>query len=163
MAICSKCGIETEWQSKSGYCRKCADEVLRGQGIIRKWWFWLIVIVLAGVILRGVTSAPETVGYFNADGSLKTETASDFSFIAQKAVKEYLKAPSTAEFEGIHDTWYSFDNDVYALSGTFTAQNALGVPLESEFFVKFWYGGDLDSYEVRIVAVDDETFYNIEE
>lgn len=171
MPYCTNCGKETEWVSKSGYCKECAETALDQKNgsaggartpIYRKWWFWLIVVIILGSVANGLNSEGEPSGYFKADGSLKIDVAGDFKFIAQKAVKQYLKAPSTAEFETRYDQWASYGEDVYSLSGTFTAQNSFGVPLEDEYLVQFWYGGDYDAYEIRTVIIGDEVMYDKE-
>lgn len=33
MAYCTNCGKETDWASRSGYCRECAEEALRGKNL----------------------------------------------------------------------------------------------------------------------------------
>jgi len=60
MKTCVKCGKTGEdlWLSKSGYCRECAEEILREQEsrrppIYKRWWF----MILAAVALIAVLGA----------------------------------------------------------------------------------------------------------
>lgn len=169
MAYCTNCGKETDWASESGYCRECTAQVPDEEKspIWSKWWFWVIagIIILnfVTIIVFPPVYTAEPAGYFNIDGTLKDEVAIDFKIIAQKTVKSYLKAPKTAEFESRYDKWYSYDEkDVFAFGGIVTAQNAFGVPLEDEYFVKFRYGGDAKTYEIRVVVIGDDVMYDAE-
>jgi hypothetical protein len=132
--------------------------------IYKRVWFWLVVVFVLVFAIDSALSnygASEPAGYFKADGSLKSDVAVDFQFISEKAVRQYLAAPSTADFESLHNKYYTFDDDdIFAISGTVTAQNSFGVPLDAEFFVKFRYSGNYKDYEILVVVIDDKVYFD---
>jgi len=110
----------------------------------------IVVIIWAGTL-------PES--YYEEDGSLTLETETDFTTIAAMAINDYLAAPSTLEMDYSSCTWKAYDNDVFSLKGKFSAENAFGVPLVSDFYVSFHYGGDYDNSTVLKVVIDDVLYY----
>ena len=63
MAYCKNCGRETEWTSKSGYCKECAERILREREgkppkspIYKKTWFIVVCSLLAVCLMRALVS-----------------------------------------------------------------------------------------------------------
>lgn len=133
---------------------------------IFNWWqkgLFISVGVLAVmliVVIIWTNSLPRS--YYDADGNITQETGTDFIIIAGQAINDYLKAPSTLDVDDASCVWQAHDNDVFSLTGQFTAENALGVPLVSDFYVSFHYGGDTDNSTVMKVVIDNEVYFERE-
>lgn len=77
MAFCTRCGKETDWTSKSGYCKECARVVLdqtytkQRAPLHKRWWFWVVSIFVILVLVRvGQLSVSDQQGgaYDNVTG-----------------------------------------------------------------------------------------------
>lgn len=114
-------------------------------------------IAFAAITLTiAITQAPKhPYAVLGTDGK-PTEYALDrFVSIAHKAVRDNLKAPKTAEFDATEENWYMFEDGVYGVSGNVTADNAFGVPIAGDYFVKFeCWGLDYDENEVLEVELE---------
>ncbi len=63
MAYCKKCGKETDWLSKSGYCKDCAEQILREREgkppkakkpIYKQAWFIVLCVLVAALIINAI-------------------------------------------------------------------------------------------------------------
>lgn len=63
MAYCKNCGKETEWISKSGYCKECAEQILREREgkppkakkpIYKQAWFIVLCVLVAALIINAI-------------------------------------------------------------------------------------------------------------
>ncbi|GHG35862.1 hypothetical protein GCM10017784_32420 [Deinococcus indicus] len=66
-----------------------------------------------------------------AAGVLSAQPARDMEIACERAVKDRLKAPATAQFA--KDTDAAWTGSAWRYTGTVDAQNSLGVPLRSRF------------------------------
>ena len=61
MAYCTNCGKETDWVSKSGFCKECARNVLkvqkRNRPFFKKTWFIVTIAVFVCVCIIGAIVA----------------------------------------------------------------------------------------------------------
>lgn len=147
---CTKCGKETDWLSKSGYCKYCANEILKKRKPQFKWWHGLILFILLGAIASAVNPYK---GTSSDDNSMLFV---DLGTIAEIAVKDNLKAPSTAEFPELYEYEYRQSNDdpnVYFVSGYVDAENSYGAKLRNDFIVKFRYTS-FEDYEILDVVIE---------
>lgn len=145
---CVKCGKETDWVSKSGYCEACADEILKKRKPQFKWWHAVILVILLGALASAVNSYKQT--------SSDTERLTYLSTIAENAVKDNLKAPSTAEFPQFYKYEYiqsKEEADTYFVFGYVDAENSFGAKLRNDFAVKMRYVGPRD-YEILEVIIE---------
>lgn len=73
MAYCTNCGKETDWTSKSGYCKECAEKALKERQklasktkpLYKRFWFWLVCAFLAAILISGIvrTSKNSSTSY----------------------------------------------------------------------------------------------------
>lgn len=63
MAYCKNCGKETDWLSKSGYCKDCAEQILREREgkppkakkpIYKQAWFIVLCVLVAALIINAI-------------------------------------------------------------------------------------------------------------
>lgn len=159
-ANCTGCGkalVNGDWKSKSGLCRACAeskyDEHHKKTYLI--WIFISIAVIFAAIAFLAVYSPDVPTVIIGDDGKPTQEALSQFSYIAQSAVMDNLKAPSTADFDATSESWYMFEDGVYGMSGDVTAENSFGVPLKGPYFVKFkCWGFGYDEYEILEVVIE---------
>ena len=161
---CTGCGkplYDGDWKSKSGLCRACAEakhDAKPGGKLLKNWWIILIVAVFAVIGIMGyigstMPEAPDVI--IGEDGKPTEDALFRFTSIAHNAVKDNLKAPSTAEFDETTEVWYMYEDGVYGISGDVTAENSFGVPLKGPYFVKFkCWGLDYGENEVLEVEID---------
>lgn len=65
MAYCTNCGKETEWTSKSGFCKECAEKVLKEKRsstsktkpLYKRLWFWLACVFLVAILASAVVQS----------------------------------------------------------------------------------------------------------
>ncbi len=126
---------------------------------LQKWLLYALAVIVTVTIGLAIWASTMPDSYYEKDGSLTLETETDFMFIAKDAIEDYLKAPSTLELDYSSCTWRAYENDVFSLAGKFSSENAFGVPLVSDFYVSFWYGGDYDNSTVIKVVIDNEVYY----
>ena len=94
-----------------------------------QWYHWLgIAIVLLYLVAR---LSPET------PTDLTTSNGSMAYVMCEDRVKEYLKAPSTAEFSGVMETQIvAQGNRKYAVIGWVDAENSFGTKLRTKYICK---------------------------
>lgn len=154
---CTQCGrpiFEGDWKSKSGLCRSCAEIALQKKRK-KRWWIYLIIVYFIAVIIAAQTVDPQEESILDANGYPTQRAVLRFQVIAERAVKDNLKAPKTAEFDTLYDKYFIYDEtDTYGYSGTVTAENSFGVPLTDDYFVKFkCWGYEYDEYEILSVTI----------
>ena len=63
MAYCENCGKETDWLSKSGYCKDCAGQILREREgkppkakkpIYKRAWFIVLCVLVAALMINAI-------------------------------------------------------------------------------------------------------------
>lgn len=63
MAYCKNCGKETDWLSKSGYCKDCAERILREREgkppkakkpIYKQAWFIVLCVLVAALMINAI-------------------------------------------------------------------------------------------------------------
>lgn len=63
MAYCKNCGKETDWLSKSGYCKDCAEQILREREgkppkakkpIYKRAWFIVLCVLVAALMINAI-------------------------------------------------------------------------------------------------------------
>ena len=63
MAYCENCGKETDWLSKSGYCKGCAGQILREREgkppkakkpIYKQAWFIVLCVLVAALMINAI-------------------------------------------------------------------------------------------------------------
>lgn len=63
MAYCKNCGKETDWLSKSGYCKDCAEQILREREgkppkakkpIYKQAWFIVLCVLVAALMINAI-------------------------------------------------------------------------------------------------------------
>lgn len=63
MAYCENCGKETDWLSKSGYCKDCAGQILREREgkppkakkpIYKQAWFIVLCVLVAALMINAI-------------------------------------------------------------------------------------------------------------
>lgn len=75
--------------------------------------------------------------------------------IAQKEVKQNLKAPATADFPSAYSE-YEFRNngDVYYVSSYVDSENSFGAKLRSKYVIKFEYYPERKEYKILDIAIE---------
>ena len=158
---CNGCGkplYDGDWKSKSGLCRACAEAKLDkkpGRKKTKYWWAYVIAAVLAlyivaFVIFKFFPTPPVVI--FTDDGELSLEAQYVAVSIVEDAVKDELKAPSTAVFDHSEDFYIIDDDNSVIFSGDVTAENSFGVPLKGTYIVIFKIWG-LESDENEVLEV----------
>ena len=68
MAYCENCGKETDWLSKSGYCKDCAEQILREREgkppkakkpIYKQAWFIVLCVLVAALMINAIAHTGE--------------------------------------------------------------------------------------------------------
>lgn len=68
MAYCKNCGKETDWLSKSGYCKDCAEQILREREgkppkakkpIYKQAWFIVLCVLVAALMINAIAHTGE--------------------------------------------------------------------------------------------------------
>ena len=68
MAYCKNCGKETDWLSKSGYCKDCAEQILREREgkppkakkpIYKQAWFIGLCVLVAALMINAIAHTGE--------------------------------------------------------------------------------------------------------
>lgn len=63
MAYCKNCGKETDWLSKSGYCKDCTEQILREREgkpskakkpIYKQAWFIVLCVLVAALMINAI-------------------------------------------------------------------------------------------------------------
>lgn len=63
MAYCKNCGKETDWLSKSGYCKECAEQIQREREgkppkakkpIYKQAWFIVLCVLVAALMINAI-------------------------------------------------------------------------------------------------------------
>lgn len=91
-------------------------------------WRWVLGI-LGALVVWVVVIVPQTRG----PAQPRELDATDFMVRCHMAVRDRLKAPSTAEFAPVGSADVQGGPGSYRLTGTVEAQNALGVPLRTAY------------------------------
>jgi len=79
----------------------------------------------------------------------------DARIFAEDAIRDVLKAPSTAEFSGLTETEVINEgNDVFTVRGWVDAENSFGAKLRSNYEVRLKITGEY-SYELLDIEVFD--------
>lgn len=166
--FCTQCGkaITDGWVSRSGHCHACAtaNRIAREKArpgkarrILKKyWWFWALwaVTILAVIISISLPKVPKVI--LDANGKPTEDALTWFTIVAETAVEDQLIAPKTAEFDPTSEVWGILENDEYFIAGTVTSDNSFGVPIETEFVVRFRCTSlDRDGTEVLEVGIQD--------
>ncbi len=95
-----------------------------------------VILLIAGVISIVIVSAV----------SKNAPDKASVVVIAEKAVKEKLKSPSTAEFSPMSETTATKSGDTWTVSGWVDAQNSFGATMRNNYTVVIKFSGN--SYEV---------------
>jgi hypothetical protein len=98
-----------------------------------------------------ITSSSSTVG--------ETESIDEYTVYAAgtSAVEQYLRSPSTAEFDRKPDTRvWRIDEDSYAVVGHVNSQNGFGAMVRSQYGVEMTFVGD--SIIVDKVIINGEKY-----
>lgn len=104
----------------------------------------LVLIVTAVIVL--VPRNPEGVDSYGHDWA-------DTLVIAEDAVKEQLKSPSTAEFSPKDETTFEIDENVWTVSGWVDAQNSFGATIRNSYTVKITFDSET-RYTVNYCDID---------
>lgn len=161
--LCPKCGYDASAGKKSMHsCLK--KKKTKNIGI----FILLGVLLVAGIGLAITWPDAEeredinllSHKILNEDGGLSSHGEAVFCQIAEKTVKSYLKAPSTAKFEHYNMKWSVQEENVYLITGPYEAENAFGVPIQEEYIIVFEYNDTEEDYALLQVALGDELVLN---
>ena len=93
------------------------------------------------------------------DTSSENEIKASVYVLAQKCVKNHLKAPSTAEFTEMWDCGFSKgDGNIYMMTGYVDSQNSYGAMLQEQWSIMAEVNGDKVS--LVMVTIGDQMYFD---
>ncbi len=116
------------------------------------WFGWtvlvglvIVALLVSATVVAAFLETPQTAARARA-ASLQQEAVS----MAQQAVRQQLKAPSTARFAALAETEIAHTGDRYEITGWVESQNAFGAMLRSGYEVKLQHGAQWTAESVKI-------------
>ncbi len=127
MAYCKNCGKETDWLSKSGYCKDCAERILREREgkppkakrpIYKQAWFIGLCVLVAALMINAIAHTGEgtdvyddvvksfgVAGYIDDTNNLVVYTLAspgmEFSRDVKAKIADVLIAKYLADYTGM--------------------------------------------------------------
>lgn len=127
MAYCKNCGKETDWLSKSGYCKDCAEQILREREgkppkakkpIYKQAWFIVLCVLVAALMVNAIAHTGEgtdvyddvvksfgVAGYIDDTNNLVVYTLAspgmEFSRDVKAKIADVLIAKYLADYTGM--------------------------------------------------------------
>lgn len=127
MAYCKNCGKETDWLSKSGYCKDCAEQILREcegkppkakKPIYKQAWFIVLCVLVAALMINAIAHTGEgtnvyddvaksfaVAGYIDDTSNLVAYTLAspdmEFSRDVKTKIADVLIAKHLADYTGM--------------------------------------------------------------
>ena len=140
----------TEGSFIGQYCEVCRDPVEQGYKVNKMFSTYYcceehedFAKELAGLAPSKSSRLEDTFGHDEFDAMA----------IAEKTVKDNLKAPSTAEFCKHKECSITCSGDTWTVSGYVDAQNSFGTFLRNDFTVKFTFESD-ERYTIEYCNID---------
>ena len=105
MAYCKNCGKETDWLSKSGYCKDCAEQILREREgkppkekkpIYKQAWFIVLCVLVAALMINAIAHTGKGTDVY--DDAVKSFGVAEYIDDTNNLVVYTLASPD-AEFK----------------------------------------------------------------
>lgn len=104
------------------------------------------LVLISGASIAFFSGTPDDVDRYGHDWA-------DMIVIAEDAVKEQLKSPSTAEFSPKDETTFTIEDNVWEISGWVDAQNSFGATIRNTYTVKVTFDSET-KYTINYCDID---------